>query len=333
MTKLAFMSIFNQALAVFTNKRNNVIISGEKIKVILKTVFGIFENQNTEEDELKKIERLFSADFMDKVNSDFNKYKIKEEMKLTIENNTLTKRFTYLIMFCNEIALNIKAKYENDRNVFIQYRMNTCGKIYYKSIQTCMDMLSLFEKGALPSSFLLWRSIYNDYVIAKFLSQSSENISECYNEYSRVQRYVLAKDKSSLTEEEIKELRKKYGNNFNNNYGWALNIKGNRNFNAIRKCINETKYYTEYKFSSMYHHASSFSVNNSVFFDNEKHSNVDMLGIFSKNIEIPYNLTVSLMKDFTDTMINTFLNDEYCELILAFNALIENRFIIQNDRN
>jgi len=56
-----------------------------------------------------------------------------------------------------------------------------------------------------------------------------------------------------------------------------------------------------------------------------------MLGFFSANIEIPYNLTVSLMKDFTDAMINFFLNDEKGKLILALNALLESKFVIPKE--
>jgi hypothetical protein len=300
--------------------------------MIITTLFEILGSENIQQYELtKKIEELFFDNFIDKVNSDFNKYRFKKEMELTEKNKKLIKRFTYLTMFYNEVIQSINSNFENNRKEFIKFRINACEKLYLKSIQTCIDMLSLFEKGALTSTFLLWRSIYNDYVIAKFLSRSGEDISECFNEYSRVQRYLLFKEKTTITEEEIKNYKEKYGNNFNNNFGWAINIKGNRNFNSIRKRINETKYYKEYKFTSMFHHASSFTVNNSIFFDDEKHGNTNMVGMFTENIDIPFNLTLSLMKDFTDTMLNLFHNDDYGKFILGINALIESKFIIQKE--
>ena len=296
--------------------------------MITPSLFEIVEVES-EHDFKEKLEALFHEDFIDNVNKDFLKYKLTKEMDITKENKTSFKKFTYLIMFYNELILNINAKFTYEKSEFIKYRINTCEKLYIKSIQTCIDMLSLFEKGALTNSFLLWRSIYNDYVTAKFLSQSGENVSECYNEYSKVQKYLVLKDTDSISDDELKLLKQKYGNNFNNSFGWAVNIKGPRNFNSIRKKINETKYLEEYKFASMYHHSSSFSVNNSIFYGDENHGNANMLGLFSKNIEIPYNLTVSLMKDFSDVMIEIFLNDERGKLLLVFNTLLENRFLIQ----
>jgi hypothetical protein len=289
-------------------------------------------NIENEHDFKKRIGELFHDDFIDKVNDDFLKYKYEQEKKLKKENNRIFKYFTYLIMFYNEIIFYINEKYKHKKIEFIKYRINTCEKIYFKSIQTCIDMLSLLEKGALTSSFLLWRSIYNDYVITKFLLKSGEDISECYNEYSRVQKHLLIKDDKDITTEELKEFKKKYGNNFYNNFGWAININGIKNFDKIRKIVKETKYYNKYRFASMYHHSSPFSVNNSIFYGDDKHGNANMLGLFSGNIEIPYNLTISLMKDFTDEMINFFLNDEFGKLISVFNKLLENKFLIKKEK-
>jgi hypothetical protein len=299
--------------------------------MIITSFFDIAVNENiTSKEFSKQIENLFYDTFIDKVNKDFIRYKLKREIEITKENNRLFKHFTFLIMFYNEIIENINAKYKLDNNSFIKYRINTCEKLYLKSIQLCIDMLSLFEKGALVSSFLLWRSIYNDYVITKYLLQSGEEISECYNEFAKVQKYIILKDKSVLSDEEIKKYKEKYGN-LNNNFAWAINIKGLKNFMIIQNKVKEKKYCKEYKFSSMYHHASSFSVNNSIFYGDEDYGNTNMPGFFSGNIEIPYNLTVSLMKDFTDAMINFFLNDEKGKLILALNALLESKFVIPKE--
>jgi ribosomal protein S25 len=231
-------------------------------------------------------------------------------------------------MFYDEIWMGICALYEKHKDENIKFRINTCGKLYLKSIQTCIDLLTLFEKGSLTSSFLLWRSIYNDFVIAKFLANSEEEISSCYNEYAEIQKHFLFSGINKLTEKEISESKKKYGKNLKNNYNWAINIERKRDFDEIRKRIKEEKYYTEYKFASMYHHASSFSVNNSVFYDNEHHGNTNMLGYFSENIEIPYNLTVSVMKDFTDVMLEIFFNDERKICVTLLNEVLEKKTII-----
>ena len=171
-------------------------------------------------------------------------------------------------------------------------------------------MLALFENGALTTTLVLWRMLYENFIIASFLINNDDEMSLRFNDHVVIERFKLLKPKTKEEHNEYNSLREKYGKQFKQPYGWAMNSEDDsiRSFSDIRSKVSNDEFSDYYNFSSKITHASSLSVNKSFFSDNG-HGNINMLGIFSEGLELPYELTIRVMTKFAE-MITLFFIEE-----------------------
>lgn len=266
-------------------------------------------------DVKKRLNTFFKGKELHQITKNIREYRKKEKGKISKEYNIKLKQYILLIEFYLDVGRHIEDNWKNsDSKNETEYRINTSFKLFYKSVQTVIDILTLFENGSLTGCLPLWRMIYENYVITIFLLENSENISMMFNDHELVDEYLILKSmtKSRIKgEENIEDLKTKYGKCFLKQYGWAYEDEKNRinNFGQIRKAVNENEFYEYYKFASTLLHSSSLSVNRSMFSDG-KHGNTNMVGSFFKNLELPYELTIRVMKVYVDCLIDFFYDSK-----------------------
>lgn len=270
---------------------------------------------HTENDVIKRLNTFFKGQQLHRITKNFREYRKKERGKISKEYNILLQQYILLIEFYIDVARHISEKWQSsDNKNETKYRINTSLKLFYKSVQTMIDILTLFENGSLTGCLPLWRMIYENYVVTLYLLNNNENKSMMFNDHELVDEYIILKQ---MTESKIKGtenieyLTRKYGLHFIKPYGWTYENgeKPVNTFGKIRTNVNEKEFYEFYKFASTLLHSSSLSVNRPMFSDG-KHGNTEMIGSFLKNLELPYQLAVRLMKVYVDCLIDFFYEVE-----------------------
>jgi len=109
-----------------------------------------------------------------------NQCVVKEKYGLMIQQ--LSILFLLLQDINGFVKQSFDAKKDKDT---IKQRINACNKLYNKSLQTFIDMFGLLDNGSMMSSFLLWRSIYENYIIACYIAKSTEEEAKLFNEIDR----------------------------------------------------------------------------------------------------------------------------------------------------
>lgn len=284
------------------------------INEVVNLVYEIGELRN-DNDATKRLNTFFKGQELHDITKNFRDYRKKEKGKISKEYNTQLQQYILLIEFYLDVTRHIEENWKNsDTKNETEYRINTSLKLFYKSVQTVIDILTLFESGSLTGCLPLWRMIYENYVVSLFLLNNNEKKSMMFNDHELVDEYIILKSmtKSRIKgSEKIERLTNKYGLHFKKPYGWAFEPeeKPINTFWQIRKAVNEKEFYEFYKFASTLLHSSSLSVNRSMFSDG-KHGNTGMVGSFLKNLELPYQLTIRIMKVYVDSLIDFFYEVE-----------------------
>ncbi len=307
------------------------------INEVEKLIYEIGELRN-DNDAKKRLNTFFKGQELHQITKNFRDYRKKEKGKISKEYNTKLQQYILLIEFYLDVGRYIKDYWKkSDSKNETEYRINTSFKLFYKSVQTVIDILTLFESGSLTACLPLWRMIYENYVITLFLLKNNENKSIRFNDHEPVDEYIILKamTKSKIKGEKIiEELKNKYGSHFTHPFGWTYENgeKALNSFSHIRNAVGEEEFYEFYKFASTLLHSSSLSVNRSMFSDG-KRGNTGMVGSFHKNLELPYELTVRIMKAYVDSLIDFFYEVEDTDgiIIKDVNGILMN-FVLGNGK-
>jgi len=234
-------------------------------------------------------------------NRETNNAKINEKYPNLIQQLSLY----YLLL--QDVNGFVKASFESKKNKDeIKNRLNACTKLYNKSLQVFLDMFGLLESGSGLNAFLLWRTIYENFVISKYIVNGSEDEAKLFNEYEVVQKNKLLGIK--LSKEEKLKFAKKFGRDYDSNdLCWAKNLRGKRLFIKIVRNIKEKKYYKYFLLSSYIGRTSSFSVNNVIVY-NDKAANKS--SVFSADdVTKGFTVFIGVLNEFAGLMIE-YLDDK-----------------------
>lgn len=250
-------------------------------------------------------------------------YRKIEKGKIANAYNIKLQQYTLYFLFHDEVVDMIgEAWRQSPEKDITQFRINATTKLYNKSRQIMLDLLALFEVGALTSTLTLWRSMYENFVFAKYLLSVSDEESDRFNDYTVIQMKKISKEYAKTNQKKIAAILEKYGDDFSYDYGWMIECK-KKSIDGLITFTKEKEFNDYYRLSSMQIHASPFSVNKSIFHDGD-HGSANMLGVFKEGMELPFNLAIKVMSRFAEMMIGFFLKDEMKEMLLLANNLVSN---------
>jgi len=220
----------------------------------------------------------------------------------------MTQQLSFLFLLLQDLNGLIKQSLENKKDKdTIKQRITACNKLYNKSLQTFIDMFGLLDNGSMMNSFLLWRSIYENYIIACYIAKGTEEEAKLFNEYETVQKNKLTGVK--LTKEEKEKFAKKYGRDFeSNDLCFAKNMKGKKVFIKFVRLAKEKRLYKYYMMSSYVGLSNAFSVDNGITYD-PKAAN-KKIGFYSEEAAKSVNAYINLLSEFANMMIENYIDDK-----------------------
>jgi len=287
---------------------------------------------------VKRFNELIKGTRLHGLTQDIRAYLKKQRGVIRKKHLVRFQQYLLLMKVYIDVADHVGRKWRNSANKeSTKYRINTSSKLFFKSIQICLDLLTLMENGSLTSSLSIWRNIYENYVVSLFLLSHDETISRRFNDHQVVDLLTIVEDvrQKAKYDEKMNTLVAEYGDHFIETYGWAYETgqKRIKTFHALRRIVDEKEFHGYYKLTSNLLHASSLSVNRSFFSDGE-HGNINMIGIFDRNLHLPYRLTVQLMKTFSNVLVDYFYDDDDFEKNVVTSVTnIVSDFAIGSDRN
>jgi len=253
----------------------NLYLKGEKLETSIKDFWNSRENNNTA---------------------------IKDKF------NVMIKQLSFFFLILQDINGCIKQSIENKKDKdTIKQRITACNKLYNKSLQTYIDMFGLLDNGSMMNSFLLWRSIYENYIIACYIAKGTEEEAKLFNEYETVQKNKLTGVK--LTKEEKEKFAKKYGRDFeSNDLCFAKNMKGKKTFIKFVRLAKEKRLYKYYLMSSYVGLSNAFSVDNGITY--EPKATNKKIGFYAEEVTKSINAYINLLTEFANMMIENYIDDK-----------------------
>ena len=299
--------------------------------IINQIVSLIEESLACSDTELRaKINLLMKGEILQQEIKALSEYRSAKLARIASTYGIKFKQYSLYMLFHDEVSELVGEAWRQSLDKdSTQHRINATSKLYNKSRQVMFDLLAIFEAGALTNSLTLWRSMYENFVFAKYLLSVSDEESDRFNDYAEIQMHQLSKEYAIRNQDKIMSLLRRHGESFSQPYGW-MNICKRRSIDGLIRQIKETEFVDYYRFSSMQLHASSLSVNRSIFHD-RNHGNADMLGVFTEGIGFPFNLSIKLMFRFAEMMISFFANGELKDLLLVANRIISTEVAIRED--
>lgn len=155
---------------------------------------------------------------------------------------------------------------------------STLSQIVANGMMIFQSIVSLYQTGCNFSVISQFRSLYENYIVFRYLSKYRQLIKPFRDHFEITKIEMLKESGANLdekTEELEKDLLKKYWEHFNDDYGWTNDVIKNRNEQKLvtmAKDLGLQDYYNPlYKISCKYVHPSAFSVafNNSQQADDE----------------------------------------------------------------
>ena len=231
-----------------------------------------------------------------------NQSAVKEKYGLMIQQLSLL--FLLLQDINGFVKQSIDGKKDKDT---IKQRLNACNKLYNKSLQTFIDMFGLLDNGSMMNSFLLWRSIYENYIIACYIVRGTEEEAKLFIEYETVQKNKLTGVK--LTKEEKEKFAKKYGRDFeSNDLCFAKNMKGKKTFIKFVRLAKEKRLYKYYLMAGFVGLSNAFSVDNGIVYDPRAANK--QIGFYNEEVTKGINAYISLLSEFANLMIENYIDDK-----------------------
>jgi len=245
---------------------------------------------------------------LDLINKDF--WNTREGNKSAIQQKypKLIQQLSFYYSILADVNGFIKESQANNKNKdSIKNKIIVCTKLYNKSLQALADMYGLLENGSVMNTFLLWRTIYENYVITKYIINGAEEEAKLFNEYETVQKNKLLGIK--LTKEEKAKFAKKFGRDYDSNeFCWAKNLRGKRIFIKLARSVKEKKFYKYYLLSNYISRTSVFSVNNGIVY-NEKAANKTT--VYSPDeVTKSLNVFIAVISEYAGIMIESYIDDK-----------------------
>lgn len=259
----------------------------------------------------KILKKQFEGEGLHQLTKPIRDYRNHMRGEIQKKYSTQLHQFSLVIDLLSDIQTSIGDHWKtlNDRDL-TKYKINTTTKLYMKSVQSCIDLLALFENGGLTSTMVIWRTIYENYVTIDYLLQQEDKISLRFNDHAEIESHKILNNNNN--KDKVDVLKIKHGVHFNKPYGWAY-LDGEKeisSFSSIIKYTKEKDFFNHYKLSNKFAHASSFSLNKSLFSDGIN-ENTKTLGMFTENWELPFELTIRVMKKTSDLLIDYFYYEDH----------------------
>ena len=172
-----------------------------------------------------------------------------------------------------EIGESIRANYNDSVNKQ-DYLFEALTRLHARSVHIGREVLCLLYSGFSDGAHARWRTAHEIAVVANFLSEHGNEVAKKYIEHEAIESYramyefqkhaeSLGQDKFSTDEvnniERIRnELIKKYGDSYDNQYGWAAETLKNRkpSFYDIEKASGLGHWRPYYRMASHNIHAN-----------------------------------------------------------------------------
>jgi len=221
----------------------------------------------------------------------------------------LIKHMTFFFLLLSDINDFKDASFKEKKDkAGIKHRFNVCSLLYNKSLQTILDIFGLLENGSVSSSFLLWRSIYENFVFSKYLINNTEEEAGLFNDYSAVQRKKILGQK--ISKDEKAAYGKKFGRDFEtNDYCWAKGIRGKKTFLKIIRSIKENKLFKFYLLSAYLGNSGVFTVNKAIEYQESRAKNIP-IGLNPDETTKSLNILITVMNEFAVLIIDNFIDDK-----------------------
>lgn len=149
------------------------------------------------------------------------------------------------------------------------------AKLHARACQISEEIIVLMRSGFADGAIARWRSLHEVSVVLFFIWQHGEFLARRYLDHNIIESYRAALghdatcakfDRSPISENDWNELRKersnllkKYGDDFDEDYGWATAILKRKRpkFSDIQKFVELDHWKADYKFASNNVHAGS----------------------------------------------------------------------------
>ncbi len=184
------------------------------------------------------------------------------EVGMLLSSKMLRRCFIYLdcaVAVYNYIAKKSKEKKNTELAKHISIQLQN-------DLNQFKSMLLLAMNGCLNSLIMVYRSLYESFVIGQYLVQNPDLVPT-YNAHAQFLRYRLTQvvgNSKPEWDKKYNEYIKEYGEEFVEDYGWTkskLPNKKDRKLGTLAKaCKLEGAFSKLYKFSCSYVHSSAFSV-------------------------------------------------------------------------
>lgn len=147
------------------------------------------------------------------------------------------------------------------------------SRLHARACQITGEIIALLKAGYADGAQARWRSLHEVAVVAAFIFEQDNNVTEQYLEHDVIEEYKSAVQQLNLWPDlkenrdfclyldELKvektELVRKYGRFFPEDYGWSANVLGGKRptFREIEKMVNLTYFRPNYREASHNIHA------------------------------------------------------------------------------
>ncbi len=244
----------------------------------------------------------------------WQEYIASSEIGLLQNSKMLRRCFIYLdcaVAVYNYIAKKSKEKKNTELAKHISIQLQN-------DLNQFKSMLLLAMNGCLNSLIMVYRSLYESFVIGQYLVQNPDLVP-IYSEHADFLKYHLTKvvgNSKPEWDKKYNEYIEKYGEEFIEDYGWTKsklpNKKDRKLVTIVKACKLEEEFSKLYKFSCSYVHSSAFSVSSrpdlnqmKVFFNASMHIIESEVTDYIRELNIPTkegvilrNILIFLWQDF-----------------------------------
>lgn len=178
----------------------------------------------------------------------------KFEQRLMMKWKTPIDLLETLLEISYEIGAEFNNEYRKEASRKGDYLFDVLTRLHARACQTGFEILALLRNGLADGSNARWRTLHEIAVIALFIRKQGVATAKRFLDYEVIESYKKALEYQRccsrlgykpLTKKELEsltkmrcDLLKKYGKDFDENYGWIpLGIVSTRNFAEVEKSV------------------------------------------------------------------------------------------------
>ena len=241
----------------------------------------------------------------------------ENERIVNVKNKDRLEMLAGIIDIGFEIFSIIKLR-ENNTHIF-----KACYGILVNSLKIVQEIFCLCSNGFSDGAFARWRSLFENYIVAKILIESDEETSEMFLGYETIIKQKRINEFNKISNEntiifisQYNTLIDKYGEDYSGFNGWLIkkfpNIK-DRSFNKLAEYVNCKEWLFFYRIASDYLHSNAFSA----FESTGKGDNMQIpMGPSDNGIEFPINLTITIIVYLLTKLVEKFQGKNFMGLFL-----------------